>query len=321
MNDTTPLQVKVVNKTEEAEDIISLELADPEGQPLPAFSAGSHIDVQIKDGLVRQYSLCNHPEDHNHYLIGVLREPESRGGSIAMHDQIKEGDLLQISQPKNHFPLVQAPHTLLFAGGIGVTPILCMAERLAHANADFEMHYSTRSKQRTAFLHRIQNCSFSDRVHFHLSDHGAAHRLQLESLVGQPNPDTHIYVCGPVRFIDHVLESCKKYGWNHEQLHTEYFSGRDIDTSSDGDFEVQIASSGATFPVPAYRTVLDVLYENGIDVPASCEQGVCGTCLTRVLEGTPDHRDMYQTEEEQAVNDQFTPCCSRSHSKRLVLDL
>lgn len=321
MNDTTPIQVQVVKKAMEAEDIISFELADPDGHPLPAFSAGSHIDVEVKDGVVRQYSLCNHPEDRDRYLIGVLRELESRGGSITLHDEIKEGDRLQISPPRNHFPLVHARRTLLFAGGIGITPLLCMAERLAHINADFEMHYSARSRQRTAFLERIQNSSFSDRVHFHFSDQGADHRLQLEPLVGKPNQDTHIYICGPIRFIDHVLDACKHYGWRHEQLHTEYFSGREVDTSSDGDFEVQIASSGATFSIPPDRSVLDVLYENGIDVPASCEQGVCGTCLTRVLEGTPDHRDMYQTEEEQATNDQFTPCCSRSHSKRLVLDL
>jgi len=321
MNDITPLQVKVLKKNKEAEDIISFELADPEGRPLPNFSAGSHIDVRIKDGIVRQYSLCNHPGEGDRYLIGVLRDPESRGGSVAMHEEIREGDLLQISPPKNLFPLVSAPRTLLFAGGIGITPILCMAERLAHINADFEMHYSTRSKQRTAFLQRIQNSSFAGRVHFYFSDQGAAQRLQLEPLVGDPDPETHIYVCGPIRFIDHVIDSCKNYGWNHEQLHTEYFSGRDTGTSGNSDFEVQLASSGITLSIPANKTVLEVLYENGIDVPASCEQGVCGTCLTPVLEGTPDHRDMYQTKEEQAANNQFTPCCSRSQSKRLILDL
>ncbi|WP_111642479.1 PDR/VanB family oxidoreductase [Marinimicrobium alkaliphilum] len=321
MSSTTPLQVQVAKKTYEAEDVISFELAEPNGRPLPAFSAGAHIDVEIKEGMVRQYSLCNHPEERDRYLIGVLREPESRGGSITLHEEIKEGDLLKISPPKNHFPLVHAPRTLLFAGGIGITPLLCMAERLAHINADFEMHYSARSKQRAAFLQRIQNSSFSDRAYFHFSDQGPAHRLQLESIVSKPNADTHIYICGPGRFIDHVLDVCETYGWSDDQLHTEFFSGRDIDTSSDSDFEVQIASSGATFSIPADKTVLQVLYENDIDVPASCEQGVCGTCLTRVLEGTPDHRDMYQTEEEQAANDQFTPCCSRAHSKRLVLDL
>lgn len=319
MNNMTLLKVKVIKKNKEAEDIISFELAEPDGRPLPEFSAGSHIDVQIKDGMVRQYSLCNHPKERDRYLIGVLRDPESRGGSVAMHNEIKEGDLLQISPPKNLFPLVHASRTLLFAGGIGITPILCMAERLAHINADFEMHYSTRSEQRTAFLHRIHNSSFSDRVHFHFSNQ--SQRLQLEPLVGEPDPETHIYICGPTRFIDHILDSCKNYGWSHEQLHTEHFSGRDIDTSGDSDFEVQIASSGTTFSIPANKTVLEVLYENDIEVPASCEEGICGTCLTRVLEGTPDHRDMYQSKEEQAANDQFTPCCSRSHSKRLVLDL
>ena len=319
----TPLSliVEVKARHDEARDIATFELADPHGRPLPAFSAGAHVDVQIKPGLIRQYSLCNHPEERDRYLIGVLRDPTSRGGSVAMHEEIQVGDLIQISAPKNHFPLEHAKRTLLFAGGIGVTPILCMAERLAHTDADFEMHYCTRAAERTAFLERIRQGTFAERVHFHFDDGEPEQKLDLESLVGTPDPGTQIYICGPKGFIDFVLATCKAHGWASHQLHTEYFAGAVADTSDDGNFEVKIASSGASFTVPADKTVHQVLAENGIEIMVSCEQGVCGTCLTRVLEGEPDHRDLYLDDDEHAANDQFTPCCSRAKSKVLVLDL
>lgn len=316
------LIVEVKRKHSEAEDIVTFELADPHGRPLPAFSAGAHIDVQVKTDVVRQYSLCNHPEERDRYLIGVLRDPASRGGSVAMHDEIQVGDLLPISAPKNHFPLAHdAKRSLLLAGGIGVTPILCMAERLAHTDADFVMHYCTRSPERTAFLERIRQGEFAERAHFHFDEGKPEQKLDLETLVATPDPDTHLYVCGPKGFIDFVLATCKAKGWDSHQLHTEYFAGAEADTSHDGSFEVKIASSGASFTVPADKTVHQVLEENGIEVMVSCEQGVCGTCLTRVLEGEPDHRDLYLEEHEHAANDQFTPCCSRAKSKTLVLDL
>ncbi|MFY0992924.1 PDR/VanB family oxidoreductase [Halomonas sp. C05BenzN] len=315
------LIVEVQHKHQEADDIVTLELADPHGRPLPAFSAGAHIDVQVKQGVVRQYSLCNHPEERDRYLIGVLRDPASRGGSVAMHDEIREGDLLQISAPKNHFPLEHAKRTLLLAGGIGVTPLLCMAERLAHTDADFEMHYCTRSPTRTAFLERIRQGEFAERVHFHFDDGEPEQKLDLEPLVGTPDPGTQVYICGPKGFIDFVLSTCKAHGWDSHQLHTEYFAGAVADDTDDESFEVKIASSGASFTVPADKTVYQVLAENGIDIMVSCEQGVCGTCLTRVLEGEPDHRDLYLDDDEHAANDQFTPCCSRARSQVLVLDL
>lgn len=318
---TLSLFVEVTQKRQEAEDIFTFELSDPHDRPLPAFSAGAHIDVQVKEGVVRQYSLCNHPEERDSYQIGVLRDPASRGGSITMHDEIQEGDLIQISAPKNHFPLEHAKRTLLFAGGIGVTPILCMAERLAHTDADFEMHYCTRSPSRTAFHSRILESHFADRVHFHFDDGDDNQKLDMPSTVANPDPDTQVYICGPSGFIDFVLATCKAQGWQNAQLHIEYFAGAQADTTDDESFEVQIASSGATFIVPKDKTVYEVLEENDIDVLVSCEQGVCGTCLTRVLEGDPDHRDVYMDDAEHAANDQFTPCCSRSKSKRLVLDL
>ncbi|MCG7601291.1 PDR/VanB family oxidoreductase [Halomonas sp. McH1-25] len=320
-NSTLSLFVRVTKKAQEAEDIVSFELTDPHGRPLPAFSAGAHVDVRIRDGLIRQYSLCNHPEERDRYRIAVLREPASRGGSTAMHDEIQEGDLLQISAPKNHFPLEPSKRTLLFAGGIGVTPILCMAERLAHTQAHFEMHYCARSRDRMAFVDRIQQGAYAEHVHFYHDDQPDAGRLDVASLAAEPDDDTHIYVCGPSGFIDHVLSTCKAQGWPSSQLHTEYFTGAVQDSEDDESFEVKIASSGASFTVPKDKTVYEVLSENGVEIMVSCEQGVCGTCLTRVLEGEPDHRDLYLDDEEHAANDQFTPCCSRAKSKILVLDL
>lgn len=315
------LTVKVVKKTQEAEGIVSLELASVNDRPLPAFSAGAHVDVHLRDGLIRQYSLSNDSSEQHRYLIAVLKDPESRGGSIAVHDNVQEGDTLQISEPKNNFELVQAPRTLLFAGGIGVTPLLCMAQRLNRINADFTLHYSTRSLARTAFYDLIRQSDFAERVNFHLDDGDASQKLDLKAVIGTPDNQTHIYVCGPKGYIDFVLDTAKGFGWNPKQLHVEYFAAGEVDTSGDESFEVKIASTGETYTIPADKSITEVLDENGVFIPVSCEEGVCGTCLTRVLEGIPEHRDLYLTDDEHEANDQFTPCCSRSKSPLLVLDL
>ena len=315
------MQVKVLHKKQEAQDICSYELVRTDGGQLPAFSAGSHIDVHLPGGLIRQYSLCNDPAEQHRYRIGVLRDPASRGGSVAMHDQVKAGDLLQISEPRNHFPLVHAAKTLLFAGGIGVTPLLCMAQRLHTAGAAFEMHYCTRSQDRTAFRDEIARSPFAPNVHFHYDDGGAEQKLNLASVISKLAPGTHLYVCGPTGFIDWVSKTAVDYGWPADQVHREYFSAAPQDTSGDQAFQVTIASSGAVFEIPANKTVVRALEEHGIEILVSCEQGVCGTCITRVLKGECDHRDHYLTDDEKAKHDQFTPCCSRAKTKMLVLDL
>lgn len=315
------LSVKVTKRVRETDDIASFELASSDGRPLPPFSAGSHIDVQLRDGLVRQYSMCNDPSEQHRYLIGVLRDPNSRGGSRAMHDEVVEGTVLQISEPKNHFALVPAKRFLLLAGGIGVTPILCMAQRLAQTGADFEMHYCARSLERTAFHARIASSSFADKVHFHFDDGAQEQKLDAAAVTAQPAPDTHLYACGPGGFIEHVLTSAKSQGWASGQLHQEYFGAQAHNATGDGPFEVRLASSGKVFSIPAGQSVTTVLAQHGVEIPVSCEQGVCGTCITRILEGTPDYRDVYFTDDERAKNDQFTPCCSRSKSALLVLDI
>ncbi len=319
---TPTLSVRVARKVIEATDIATFELVEASGAALPPFAAGAHIDVHLPNGLVRQYSLCNDSAESHRYLIGVLRDPASRGGSAAMHDRVHEGERLQISAPKNHFPLVhEARRSLLLAGGIGVTPLLCMAERLATSGADFSMHYCTRARDRTAFHDRITASTFAARVHFHFDDGPAAQQFDLAATLAQPEPGLHLYVCGPKGFMDAVLQRARARGWPEAQLHYEFFAAEVGPAADDAAFEVVLASSGRSVRVAKEQTVVAALAAAGVEIPTSCEQGVCGTCLTRVLEGEPDHKDAYLTPEEQAANDQFLPCCSRAKSARLVLDL
>lgn len=316
------LQVRVERRHLEAEDICTYELVNTDGSPMPPFTAGAHIDVHVGAGLVRQYSLCNPPQERHRYLIGVLRDPSSRGGSKAMHEEVRAGATLQISAPKNHFPLVDAERSLLLAGGIGVTPILAMAEALSARGAAFEMHYCARSPERTAFRQRIAAAPFASLVHYHYDSGEAAQKLDLPALLAQLDRKTHIYLCGPSGFIDHVKAVAKAQLWPQDQLHLEYFGASAVPAAGgDQPFDVKLASSGKVYAIPADSTVLRVLTDAGVFIPASCEQGVCGTCLTRVLDGVPDHRDLYLDESEQAANDQFTPCCSRSKTGTLLLDL
>ncbi len=313
------LQVQVLTRRVEAEGICSYELARADGAPLPAFSAGAHIDVHLPGVLVRQYSLCNDDRETHRYRIAVLRDPASRGGSVTVHEQVQEGDTLTISAPRNHFPLVAAPFSLLLAGGIGITPLLCMAQRLAATGQDFRLHYCTRSLARTAFHDSV--AAFGERARLHLDDGDATQKLDLPAALAAAPAGSRLYVCGPTGFIDFVVNTARAAGWPADHLHLEYFGAAPQDTAGDRAFEVRIASTGQTYAVPADKTVVEALQDQGVEVLISCEQGVCGTCLTRVLEGECEHRDMYLTDEEKARHDQFLPCCSRARSPLLVLDL
>ena len=316
------IQLRVAAKRLIAQDICALELRHPEGAALPPFSAGAHIDLHLGEGLVRQYSLAGDPADTSRYLLGVLREPASRGGSLAVHERLREGDLLGASLPRNHFPLhPQAPHSLLLAGGIGITPLLSMAEQLQREGREFELHYCTRSAARSAFAQRLREAAWAGRVRLHHDDGPAAQRLDLAGLLAGAPAGTQLYVCGPRGFIDWVLQGGRDAGWDDSRLHREYFAAAEEVPSAGGAFEVELASSGRVVRVEPAQTIVQALAAAGIDLPTSCEQGVCGTCLTRVLSGTPEHRDSYLTDEERARNDQMLPCCSRALSPRLVLDV
>jgi len=319
---TSTLTVRVARKWLEAQDICALELVAEPGQTLPGFSAGSHIDLHLPGGLTRPYSLCNDPGESHRYQIAVLRDPASRGGSVAVHAQVHEGQTLQISAPKNHFALAhEARSHLLLAGGIGITPILCMAERLANTGAAFEMHYCSRSRERTAFVDRIAHGSLATRAHFHFDDGMADQKLDIAALLAQPEIGRHLYVCGPKGFMDAVLGSARARGWPEAQLHYEFFAAEVALSAHDPSFEVQVASTGQVVTVAPRQSVLQALAAVGVDIAFACEQGVCGTCLTRVISGVPDHKDSYLTPEEQAAGDQFMPCCSRAKTPRLVLDI
>lgn len=316
------LDVYVSRKTTEAEDVCSFELTAANGAQLPAFTAGSHIDVQVAPGLTRQYSLCNPPHERERYLIAVLNEPASRGGSRGMHADIPQGAQLKIGEPRNLFELdLTAEHYVLFAGGIGITPILAMAHDLLAAGKPFDLHYCGRSKERLAFLDLLNTASFAKHVHVHVDNGPAEQRLDAAQILQSPTAGEQLYVCGPSGFMAHIESTAKACGWHDQQIHREDFAAPVQVLEGDQPFEVELTRSGQILVIPAEKTVLDVLLENDIEIESSCEQGICGSCITRVLAGEPDHRDQYMNAKEHALNDCFTPCCSRSLSPRLVLDL
>jgi vanillate O-demethylase ferredoxin subunit len=316
------LDVKIARKSVEATNICSFELLHADGLALPPFTPGAHIVVHMSDGLSRAYSLCNDAAESHRYLIAVLRDPATRGGSAAMHDQLQLGSVVRVSPPRNQFELAAgASYSLLLAGGIGITPIISMAEHLSKEKAPFELHYCARSPERTAFRERIAAAAYQGDVHFHFDTEPLEQRLDIDATLAQCPAGTHLYICGPRGFIDAVTAKASAHGWPQETIHFESFVGVAASSDTGDAFEVQLASSGRVIAVPSGKTVVEALCEAGVQVDTSCQQGVCGICVTRVLEGTPDHRDMFLTDDERARNDQFTPCCSRAKSPRLVLDI
>jgi vanillate monooxygenase ferredoxin subunit len=250
----------------------------------------------------------------------VLREEQSRGGSKTLFESVQTGDVLNVSTPRNHFQLVPtSPRNVLFAGGIGITPLLSMAEWLAYVGGDFHLHYSAKSKERAAFADYIAASPFAAQVSFHFSDGAQQQKLDLGSVL-KADGYSHAYVCGPEGYMTKVLETARDMGWPNGRLHREYFAATAIQ-GDDVEFKVKIASTGQIFVVPPSVSVAEVLKSNGIQVSLSCEQGLCGACLTRVLEGALDHRDHFLMPDEHAANDQFTACCSRGKGGTVVLDI
>lgn len=316
------LEVRVARKMQEAKDIFSYSLEPIKGQTLPAFTAGAHIDVHIPGGLVRQYSLANDPRVMGPYVIGVLRDSASRGGSKAMHDTVHEGDKLQVSSPRNLFSLVDgSKQSVLLAGGIGITPILSMAYELFHAGADFRMHYCARSQSHMAFRSHIADSGFAERATFYLDDSIDSQRLDISHALAEPLEGKHVYVCGPVSLINAVRTTASAQGWTESCIHFELFASTVSTQASDRAFEVRLARTGRVIGIGAQESVSQALMREGIQLPTSCEQGVCGTCVTTLLAGEPDHRDFFLTPSERSEGKLFVPCASRAHSKQIVLDL
>ncbi len=316
------MTVGVRSVVAEAPDIRSFFLEALDGAPLPPFTPGAHIDVHLAPGLTRQYSLCNGPHERGHYQIAVKKETASRGGSRRLHESVQAGDVLEISAPKNNFELdTGASPCLLVAGGIGITPLLAMAKHLAAAGREFELLYFSRSPAQTAFHEALSASAFGRRVTFHYALEPDAVRAYLRRKLWQRDGDTQLYLCGPRPFMD-LVEQTAAATWPPSAVHLEYFSA-DPQASAGprASFVVRLARSGMACEVAAEQTVVDALAARGISVETSCEQGVCGTCLTGVLAGTPDHRDVFLTDDEKQSGDRFCPCVSRSLSPELVLDL
>jgi cytochrome P450/ferredoxin-NADP reductase len=311
------LAVKVTAREEVATDIIALTLENADGGALPKAQAGAHIDIHIRDGLVRQYSLTGAMSDT--FQIAVQKEPTSRGGSIAMHERFDVGSAMTISPPRNNFALdPSASHTILFGGGIGMTPVLAMAWELHAQGKSFECHFSARSKDRLPFGASLAALPFAVKVSTYLDD-APAHRLDVGAILKGCQSGTHVYVCGPSGYMEFVTKTAAEAGCPKDNIHVEHF-GAEIDIEGDP-FELVAQKSNLTIQVAPNETILSALQKNGISVPTSCQNGVCGSCLIRVVEGKPDHRDLVQTDAEKASNNAIAVCCSRSTTQRLVLDI
>ncbi|MDG4669301.1 PDR/VanB family oxidoreductase [Mycobacterium sp. 236(2023)] len=294
----------------------ALTLTRADGKPFPRWTPGSHVDLILGDVPTRQYSLCGDPSDHDTWRLGVLRDPEGRGSSLFVHDTLRAGDVIRIRGPRNNFPLVDAPHYLFIAGGIGVTPILPMIAAAHAAGANWNLVYGGRRRASMAFVDEL--AGYGDRVSLH--PHDETGMLDLDSLLGSPRPDTLVYCCGPEPLLTAVEQRCA--AWPSGSLHVERFNAKPLTEPARSDsFDVVLTASQLTLTIPPDRSILDVVEEAGVDPLYSCGEGTCGSCETPVLEGEPDHRDSVLSAEQRQANDCMMICVSRSRTPRLVLDL
>jgi ferredoxin-NADP reductase len=298
-----------------ARDTNVFEFGRPDGSSLPTVTPGSHIDVVLTNGIVRQYSLMTSGSDLHSYSVGVKRDAKSRGGSSFMHDSLRVGAAVKIGEPRNHFPLAQnAPFSVFVAGGIGITPIYCMVQHLLEIKAPFSLYYACRSRSDAAFIDVLEKLP---QVTLSLDDEQQAF-LDFGKIIAEAPFGSHFYCCGPIAMLQSFEAACAVLPL--ERVHVEYFSPIDV-PATEGGYTVELARSGKQFFIPHGKTILDVLCEAGIAVSHACQQGVCGSCETRVLDGEPDHRDAILNENEKAANNTMMICCSGSKSARLVLDL
>lgn len=319
-----PVQVKSIKF--QGQNLNEYEVVDPDGGLLPPFEAGSHIDLYFRDGRRRQYSLCGDPKERSRYLFTVQRDPNGRGGSIAIFEKVHVGRILNISSPRNNFPLVRdARKHILIGGGIGITPLISMLYQLQAEGADFELYYCTRGPEVTAFREELAALECQERIHIHHDGGSPTRGLDFKRVIGAFTEGTHIYYCGPRGFMAAVADAAKD--WPKANVHFELFQvpeqSNPANISNEDainiGFRVKVHSTGREYVVPEDKTIVEVLAQNGIEISTSCEAGLCKSCIVRVISGEPDHRDYVLSEEEQ--KDYMLPCCSRSFSPLLVLDI
>ena len=308
------LQVRVKSATWEAPGIVSFELRALDGGELPAFTAGAHVDLSLPNGLVRSYSLVNPQSERERYVIAVQKDRASRGGSAWVHDHLRPGDVLTINGPRNNFALEEsAGHSLFIAGGIGITPIVSMTQRLSSLGRSWELVYCARTRSAAAFAASLQG-----NVRFNFDEEPGGSMLDIAATVRAAPAGAHLYCCGPLPMLS-AFEAATAH-LPRERVHVEYFAAKEAPAVAGG-FTVVLAKSGREVPVPGGKTILEALLDAGLDVPYSCMEGVCATCETKVLEGIPDHRDLVLTDAEHAANKTMMICCSGSKTERLVLEL
>lgn len=315
-----PVTVKTIDKNGFGN--ISLQLIAQQGHALPAYSPGAHIDIFIPEIGPRQYSLCSETGNGDYYEICIKLSAASSGGSHFIHHHVKPGDNLTISAPRNHFLLPDARRYLLLAGGIGITPLLAMAEQLSSQQIEFELHYYVSNHRQAAFLPRLNAPALAKHTFVHCSDANDSLRQKTPVSLCQADKETQVMACGPDGFIQYLRDVMQKHQWQADQLSFERFSNtQPISLSDDRGFYIEVNSTGKRYFVNPNQSIAEVLLSARVDITLSCEQGICGSCITEVIDGIPDHRDCVLTEEERAENTQITLCCSRSKSPVLVLDL
>jgi tetrachlorobenzoquinone reductase len=314
------IDVKLTDVKTVARDTNIYTFRRPDGGQLPAYKPGAHIDIHLPNGMLRQFSLLNPATDPDAYIVGIKLDAASRGGSRYIFGQLKVGDTLKISAPRNNFPLVEdAEHVVLFAGGIGITPIWCMAQQLAAQNRSWKLYYSCRSRADMAFLDLIEKFG-SEHVHLHFDDTAGGKFLDMTAAVTNAPANAHLYCCGPNPMLKAFEEATA--GRPRPCVHVEYFTPKEEAKPDElGGFWVELARSGEEYFIPPGRKVLEVLFDAGVDVDYSCELGICGECVTRVISGEPIHHDAVLSEEEQATNEKVMICCCGCKSERLVLDM
>lgn len=313
------LELVVGGREDLAKDVIGLTFTHPEGHFLPEWSPGAHIDLVLDGGIVRQYSLCSDPRDRDHYKIAVLREPESRGGSVFVHDRLSVGDRVQVIGPRNNFELSPAPTYLFIAGGIGITPILPMLGRAEAEGATWRLVYGGRHRDSMAFADRLTE-QYGERVELAPADETGL--LDLATLVDSVQVGELIYCCGPEPLLGALEQRCSGRLPEGSRLHVERFVARTMERDQpESAIEVTLSRSGINLTVPPEASILEKAEEAGVQVTTSCEQGICGSCETKVISGTPDHRDDVLDEEEKAENTSMMICVSRALTKELELDL
>ncbi|SEB24840.1 PDR/VanB family oxidoreductase [Variovorax sp. YR216] len=318
----TLMQVRVRAVTYEADGILGFELVPmPPLKELPAFTAGAHIDLHLPNGLLRSYSLLNAPSERHRYLIGVNKDAKSRGGSRYMHEVLRSGETLTIGAPRNNFPLDEtSPMNVFIAGGIGITPMMSMIARSQALGTPWRLHYAARTRRNAAFLDVLQGFHNQPNAELRLNfdQEAGGQMLDLSAIVQSLPAGAHVYCCGPLPMLAAYEQATA--GLPPDRVHMEYFAAKEA-AATDGGFIVELARSGKQLEVRAGQTILDSLLAIGIEPPFSCQEGICGTCEVRVLEGTPDHRDLVLSNAEKAANDRMMICCSGCKTAKLVLDL